>query len=257
VSGFAPELLLAAHGSSDPRFAEVVRSIAHEVRERRPSLDVSVGYLDHDRPLLREIATPGSIVIPLLLTTGYHVTVDIPGQATDCLVTAPIGPHPALLPVLVRRLRQAGWIDAPVVLAAAGSTSPTALDQVRGVGRTLSATLGVEVTTAFVSAGSPRLADLGPVPAIASFVLAPGYFHDTLDAVDCPVVSAPLGAAPELVDIALARYDTALSDAETGEFGAIPSFTSTLSSRRGRRVDRGTTGEMSATCTADVKTVTL
>src|SRR6185295_9131532 len=96
---------------------------------------------------------------------------------------APLGPGPGLVPALADRLRAAGTpAGTPVVLAAAGSTDPRAA----GDARNLAAHLQAPALAAFASAARPAVgeavADLaartgGPV-AVASYLLAPGVFHD-------------------------------------------------------------------------------
>jgi sirohydrochlorin ferrochelatase len=151
------------------------------------------------------------VVVPLLLSSGYHVTVDIPAQSVGCRVAAAVGPDDRLLPVLASRLREAGWTaDTPVVLAAAGSTDPSALQEVRDVGPRLALELdGAPVTVAFISAGTPRLSDVPSPTAISSYLLAPGQFSRALEQPGAPVVGAPIGAAPELAEVILDRYDAA------------------------------------------------
>jgi sirohydrochlorin ferrochelatase len=211
MSAPAPPLVLAAHGSSDPAFAAVVDDLADQVRRSRPDLEVRIGYLDHGPPTLADVATSGAVVIPLLLSSGHHVAVDIPAQAAGCQIAAATGPDARLVPVLAARLREAGWVaGTPVVLAAAGSTDESALQEVRGVGPRLAAELGgADVTVAFISAGTPRLRDVLPGRAIASYLLAPGYFSAVLTQSGADIVSAPVGAAPELADVILDRYAAA------------------------------------------------
>lgn len=206
-AGAAP-LVVAAHGSHDPRYSAIVESLAAQVRDTRPDLDVRVGYLDHAEPDLSSVATPGCVVVPLLLSRGHHVRVDIPARAAGCEVTPPCGPDLALLPVLARRLREAGWSgNEPVVLAAAGSTDPDALADVRATSHALADQLGLPVVAGFVSAGEPRIEDLARPAAVATYLLAPGHFHSALLALDVPVVSEPLGDAPELAGIIVGRYE--------------------------------------------------
>ena len=45
---------------------------------------------------------------------------------------------------------------------------------------------------------------------VASYVLAPGHFHDLVSAAGADAVSAPLGDHPLVAEIALERYETAL-----------------------------------------------
>jgi sirohydrochlorin ferrochelatase len=208
VSTTAPALVIAAHGSGDPAFAAVVADLAGQVRRTRADLDVRVGYLEHGPPHLREVAGVGTVVVPLLLSSGYHVAADIPAQAGGAVIAAAIGPDPRLVPVLAARLREAGWTaGTPVVLASTGSTEPAALQEVRDVGPRLGTALGgVDVTVAFVSAGSPRLQDLPPAAAVSSYLLAAGHYSRILARSGAGLVSAPLGAAGELTEIILDRY---------------------------------------------------
>jgi sirohydrochlorin ferrochelatase len=204
-----PALVLAAHGSADPRFDQVIRSLAAIVAASRPELDVRIGYLDHGPPDLRGVAQAGAIVVPVLLSHGFHVGTDIARQAPDCVIARPIGPDPRLTTVLISRLREAGWSgQRGLALAAAGSQDPQALADVRQVAADLGARLGVEVTAAFLSAGQPRLAEL-EVEAVATYLLAPGHFAEVAAAVGGSIVAAPLGADPVLAEIILDRYDAA------------------------------------------------
>jgi sirohydrochlorin ferrochelatase len=201
-------LVIAAHGSADPRFAEVVDALASEVSSRRPGLDVRAGYLDHGDSL-ETVTDSASVVVPLFLASGFHVRTDVPAR-TDATVTPAVGPDRRLVDVLVRRLREAGWRhEHPLVLAAAGSSDDRALADVHQTARDLGDELGVEVPAAFVGSGEPRLADLDPA-AVATYLLAPGQFADAVAACGAAVIAAPLGADPLIAQIILDRYDAAL-----------------------------------------------
>jgi sirohydrochlorin ferrochelatase len=202
-------LVLAAHGSADPGHAQVVEAIAARVRSLRPGLDVVAAFLDHDEPRLAALDTAGAVVVPLLLSGGFHATVDIPAAAPDATITAAVGPDALLSEALADRLAAAGYRGGDaVVLAAAGSKAESALDDVRRAAALLADQLGADVTAAFVSAGAPRVADLRP-RVVASYLLSPGAFHDALLQLGADVVSAPLGDHPALAAVALARYDAA------------------------------------------------
>jgi sirohydrochlorin ferrochelatase len=206
-----PRLVLAAHGSTDPRFAAVVDAVAEQVRALRHGLDVAVGYLEHGPPSLPDVVEPGCVVVPLLLSSGFHVRTDIPEQAPGVTVAAAVGPDPALTDALADRLREAGWDGSgPLVLAAAGSSDERALDDVRRAAGLLGDRLGVEVGVGLVSAGEPRLADLSPT-AVASYLIAPGAFHDAVRAGGAPVIAKPIGAHPAVAGIVLRRYDDVLA----------------------------------------------
>jgi sirohydrochlorin ferrochelatase len=208
VSTTHPPLVIAAHGSSDPGFAAVVTDLAQQVRRTRPDLEVRIGYLEHGPPYLRDVAGNGTVVVPLLLSSGYHVAVDIPAQAGGAAVSAAVGPDDRLAAVLAARLREAGWVSGtPVVLVAAGSTDEAALQSVRDVGPVLAEALGgARVTVAFMSAGTPRLSDLPTPVAVSSYLLSAGHYSGVLARCGAAVVAAPLGAAPELAEVILDRY---------------------------------------------------
>jgi sirohydrochlorin ferrochelatase len=210
-SSGGPPLALVAHGSADPRFAATVDAVATRVRRLRPDLEVRVGYLEHGPPHVADVAA-GAVVVPLLLTSGYHVLVDLPQQAPGSRVAAAVGPDPLLAGALADRLAGAGYSGGPVVMAAAGSADERSLAEARLAGEQLADRLGAEVTTAFVSAGEPRLADVQPA-AVASYLIAPGAFHDACGRAGADVVADPLGDHPAVAQVVLDRYDSVVGDA--------------------------------------------
>jgi len=198
--------VLVAHGSTDPRFDAVVQAIAADVRTLQPDLDVRVGYLEHGPPHVADVVEPGAVVVPVLLTSGYHVRVDLPAQAADVRPARALGPDPRIATALADRLREAGYDGGPVTLAAAGSADPRALDDVAEAAAQLAEEIGAPVTPAYVSAGEPRLDDVTPA-SVATYVLAPGLFADKVAACGAAVIAAPLGAHPALAEIVLDRYE--------------------------------------------------
>lgn len=203
-------LVLAAHGSADQRFAEVITSLAAMLVERRPQLDVRIGYLEHGPPALPDVTNADCIVVPVLLTNGYHVHIDLPSQANGAVIAPSLGPDRRLAVVMANRLRASGWRDQAVVLAAAGSVDERALDESRTAAADLSCELGVSVMAAFIGSGEPRLCDVEPA-AVASFLIAPGRFADTAAGCGAAVVAPPIGADPLIAEIILDRYDFALA----------------------------------------------
>ena len=160
-----------------------------------------------------DVATPGAVAVPLLLSAGYHVRVDLPSQAPEVSVTAAVGPDPRIAEVLAARLHAAGYGGGPVTLAASGSADIRSLADVETAAAQLAVVLGAEVSPAYVSAGEPRLADLQP-QAVASYLLAPGLFADKVAECAAPVISAPLGAHPVLADVVVDRYRATCQNVE-------------------------------------------
>ncbi|GAA3161779.1 sirohydrochlorin chelatase [Nonomuraea roseoviolacea] len=223
--GGAPRLVLAAHGTRSAAGERTLAELADVIRRQRPGHRVDLAHLEISRPLLRDVlpAVPGPVVVlPLLLAGGYHVRVDLPAvlaaHRPDALMAAPLGPHGLLTSALARRLGRAGLrrTDA-VILGAAGSSDPSALADVRAAAHRLAVRLGRPVTAAFASAGTPTLAEAlervrsGPARrvAVASYVLAPGFFHGRLLAAGADLVTDPLGADPDVASLVWNRYDEA------------------------------------------------
>jgi sirohydrochlorin ferrochelatase len=96
-----------------------------------------------------------------------------------------------------------------LVLAAAGSSDPRGIADVRVAADQLGAVLRVEVTPAFAGTGEPAVTDI-EAAVVATYLLAPGHFADLIAGCGAPVVSAPIGADPRVADVVLARYDAAL-----------------------------------------------
>ncbi len=188
-------------------------------------------------------ARPDAVLVPLLLTAAYHSKSDIPAQLAAVTGAIPghrvrraatLGPHPLLIAALERRIadviRETVRDDmtcarTSVVLAAAGSSDPAANETI--------ATLAAEwqasgrwrrVVPGYASATAPSVAEAvralrhdapdSPV-AVATYLLAPGYFADKIaaQALESGAVaaSAPLGAIPEVADVILDRYCTSLA----------------------------------------------
>lgn len=231
-----PALVLVAHGSRDPRALSTVRTLLERIRELRPHLSVRLGHIELNEPLLSDTlaALPAgdAVLVPLLLSRGYHVKQDIPEMAAAAeartRVAAPLGPHPLLVEALTARLVEAGWptrMDeatrrtSAVVLAAAGSRDPESKVDTNRTAQLLAERLGVPVVPAYATTAAPRVPDALRAltargrhrVAIASYFTAPGRFA-TECAEGAPwIASAPLGTHPAMAKLVLHRYDQALA----------------------------------------------
>ncbi len=222
-------LLLVAHGSRSAGADTVVRGLAAAAAVAEPGLDVRVCYVDVRGPTvgeavagLRAQGRPGAVVCPAFLAAGYHVRSDLPAQLRAAgadpdrfPITPALGPGPGPVAAALDRLRLAGHRrgDA-VVLAAAGSSEPGAVAQVRQAARMLAAPVGRTVRVGFVATGRPGVVALveslrragADRVAVASWLLAPGVFQDRLRGCGADVVAGPLGVHPAVVGTVLDRY---------------------------------------------------
>jgi sirohydrochlorin ferrochelatase len=214
-----PPLVAVAHGSSYPAAAQTITALARQVTRLAPVIDIRVAFVQHAEPSLPQaLAEAGqdAVVVPLLLSTGYHLTTDIAGIAKR--VAGPLGPDQLLVTALMTRLAEARVPSGiGVVLAATGSSDPEGSDQIAAQAGLLAAELEAPVVPAFASAGEPSVEDAvarlreetrGPV-AIASYLLAPGLFHDRLAKSGADWVTAPLGDHPAVAALVIDRYRTA------------------------------------------------
>ena len=213
-----PALIAAAHGTRSPAGRAAIAALRTAVATARPGLDVVEAYVDEDvqRPGLAEVldgAGP-AVVVPVLLSAGYHVHHDIARAVAghEAVAARPLGPDGALVDVLAERL--AGIDGHDIVLAAAGSSDERAGEDVRWTAARLGERLGCDVTATFVTADVPRVAEvvadligLGRRVAVASYVLAPGHFHDELASLPADVVTGPLLPDERIAELVLRRYD--------------------------------------------------
>ena len=131
------------------------------LRAALPGVEVRLAYAGVARPQLADVL-PGLdgpvVVVPAFLAAGFHVRVDVPGQLAaigreDVTLADPFGPDPALVDVALDRLREAGWRDEQVVLAAAGSTDPVAQEDLRTAAGLFADRLGTAVPVGYIAGG--------------------------------------------------------------------------------------------------------
>jgi sirohydrochlorin ferrochelatase len=221
-----PALVAVAHGTRDPAGPATIDRLLDAVRRRLPDVEVIGSYVELVEPSLHEVLDRlrrPAVVVPLLLSTGYHVRTDLPAAAARASapvrLAPPLGPSTLLTAALVDRVRQAGAVPGtPVVLGAAGSSDPAAAAAVHRAARLFGRAWLGPVTCGFLSMASPtietalqRVARRASRPAmLAPYLLAPGRFAQDLARVadeHAGVRSAAvLGEHPALVELVVRRY---------------------------------------------------
>ncbi|MFD8504909.1 sirohydrochlorin chelatase [Streptomyces sp. NPDC059687] len=250
----SPALLIAGHGTRDEAGAEAFRAFVRELQRRRPELPVAGGFIELSAPPLGE-AVSGLVergvrrfaAVPLMLVSAGHAKGDIPAALArekerhpgiSYAYGRPLGPHPALLDVLERRLdealggtarRAADRSDVTVLLVGRGSTDPDANAEVHKAARLLWEGRGYAgVETAFVSLAAPdvpsgldRCAKLGARRIVVlPYFLFTGVLPDRVRRQaegwaeahpETEVRTADvIGPEPELLDLVLERYEEAV-----------------------------------------------
>jgi sirohydrochlorin ferrochelatase len=217
-------LVAASHGTSDPAGRRSVAALVAAVAARVPEIAVREAFVDVQTPdvptVLDGIPVGAVVVVPLLLSAGYHVRVDLARDVKAAAnpavgVAGALGPDSRLVSILEHRLGDVGLSAGDVVvLAAAGSSDGRAVEDCRVVAAELAARLGRPVEAAFISAAQPELRSAitrARTDGAARVVVAPGYFADLAAAAGGDVVTPPLlvdgdPVPTELVDVVLERF---------------------------------------------------
>ena len=205
-------LLVAAHGTASPAGSATTARLLDAIRAARPSVPVELCFLDVASPALASsLDERPTVVLPLLLSTGYHVQSDIPAAVAGhdgTVVARHLGPHPLLVDVLLDRL-PAG--SDPVVLVGAGSSRAEAVDELRATGGMLAERVGSPVDVLTMGDDLHAAFEAAAPVRVATYLLAEGQFVDTLRAAADGLgeVAEPLGVHPALVALAWLRYDEA------------------------------------------------
>ncbi|WP_055590344.1 sirohydrochlorin chelatase [Peterkaempfera griseoplana] len=244
-----PALLLVGHGTRDDAGAEAFRSFTAGLRDRLPGVPVGGGFIELSPPPLAdavaELVAAGVrrfAAVPLVLVSAGHAKGDIPAALArekerhpgiSYRYGRPLGPHPALLSVLERRLDEvldrADRAATTVLLVGRGSTDPDANSEVHKAARLLWEGRGLAgVETAFVSLADPDVAaglercrrlGAGRIVVLPYFLFT-GVLPDRVErqaaewAAAHPAVevrcAGVMGATEELAELVLERYREAL-----------------------------------------------
>lgn len=233
-----PSLGLISHGTSSALGQSLIEALAEAVtddlRARGLVDEVMLGHVDVQDPGVDEVidrlpADRPAVLVPLLLSPGYHVHVDLAealeGAGDRDIRLAPtLGPDPRLARILAERLPRLRDEDE-VVLAAAGSSDGRANASCEEMGRLLADELGRAVSVGFLAGGGAPLKAIveqnrqsGCRLVIANYLLAPGFFDDLartlISEADSSAESAPASVSGSARDVG--------SDAEQGTVLASP-----------------------------------
>jgi sirohydrochlorin ferrochelatase len=229
-------LVALTHGEPSAANRAAILRLVDGVAAARPGADVTITFVDAQHrdvatALAESVRDPEAIIVPLVLSAGYHVRTGL-SRGIDRLagegaaLAAPLGPDDRLATVLAERIGPIEGTDVSVVLAAAGSNDPRAVRECFETARRLGARLGRPVTVGFIAAAIPRLPDaiemlraVHPLTRVlvVAYVLAPGAFYDAAvlaggDLVTDPLLMPDAPAPAQLVELVLERADQACAE---------------------------------------------
>lgn len=206
-------LITVAHGTREAAGPPVARSLTATAGNVLgvPSVASFVELAD---PLFSSVvgAYDDPVVVPLLLSRGFHIAVDLPAMASGAPVAPALGPSPWLAVAAAARLDQAGAESSQrVVLVAAGSRDPEAWPDVVEAAQLLAEQRAAPVEPAVLSGVGPPVSEVvQPGDAVSPYLLAPGHFatrarRESL-AAGAGIVAEVMGAHRAVMELICARY---------------------------------------------------
>lgn len=222
-----PVLVACAHGTRSAGGRATIDALVDEVASKLPSA-VQRAYVDVQDPQIPEVVRDlprrdglAGVVVPVLLSSGYHVFHDIADAVAtraDTVAAPPLGPDDRLVDIVLDRLREERVPDdATVVLAPAGSSDPRGIADAEATADRLRLRWGGPVRIGYAAGPEPSVKESvaaareygETVVAVASYLLAPGHFQDTLATAGADYVTGPLAPDPRLVSLIVERYTEA------------------------------------------------
>ncbi len=208
-------LVTVAHGTRHPTGNDVARAVTAAAGVRLAMTPVT-SYVELSEPLFADVMaalTEPAVVVPLLLSTGYHVTVDLPRAAgaahVEVRLGPALGPDPQLALAQAERLREAGAIPGQrVVMVAAGSQDPAALPDLEAAAGLLAEEWGGEVALATLGGDGLRPAEVvRPGDAVSPYLLSPGHFAERAreESLGASVIADVIGVHEAVVELVVSR----------------------------------------------------
>lgn len=209
-------LVCVAHGTRSGA-GNAIASALTTAAGASAGVKAEVAYVELQRPSLPEVlaaSAEAAVVVPLLLSHGYHTRVDLPGAvaaaAGPVWVAPPLGPSPLLAVAQASRLVAAGASPRqPVVLVGAGSRDPSAAVDLAVAADLLRGVWGGPVRVATVAQANV-LDVVRPGDAVSPYLLAPGFFsrrvRELALSAGASVVADVIGAHPAVVELVGERF---------------------------------------------------
>ncbi|WP_178945620.1 sirohydrochlorin chelatase [Kocuria sp. TGY1127_2] len=213
-------LVACGHGTRNELGQRTIAALVESINRRIPQ-EVHGASVDVQKPEVGDVVAGlpidrSGIIIPLLLSTGFHTRVDLKNaarrfgeagsgtfQTVDHQIVAadPLGPSVRLARLQARRLAETGWRrgDA-VVMGVVGSSVAAGKADAETQASYLERVLQSPVGLGFGAAASPTVSEAvdecrrqgAPRVFVSSYILAPGTFQDRLMDTDADSVSDTL-----------------------------------------------------------------
>lgn len=238
-------LAAISHGTNYPAGQDAVKGLVEQTVIKAAGsesvTDIQLGHVDVQQPDPESVLSgyaegEPAVLVPLLLSAGFHVNVDLrkaaeaAGAGRPVVVAGALGPDARLVDALEQRLSESGADPATdvFILGAAGSSNAGAVQDVKTTADMLAERLGCPVQDSYLSFAQPtvhdavsaaRAANPDKRVVIASYLLAPGYFQNMMTRQGADISTGPLldvvggnaDVPPGLPDIVLDRFHQGLA----------------------------------------------
>ena len=177
-------LVTVAHGTRTPTGNDVARAITTQAGALL-GMQAVCSFVELSSPRFADVVAASSeptVVVPLLLSAGYHIRHDLPQavrQVPGPVVLGPsLGPSRHIAAAQVERLLSAGATSGqPVVMVAAGSRDALATSDLRSAVSLLGEAWGGPVRLATLAGRGARPTEVvRPTDAVSPYLLATGHF---------------------------------------------------------------------------------
>ena len=190
TSPSTPALLLVAHGSARNQNARSsVEACAERLRASGRFAEIHCAFLKEEPGLagaLERVSAADVVVVPFFVSGGYYTNEVIPrelglsGASTrfggrTVRLTEPVGAHPAIAELIVRRAREAGAVggDCLAVLGHGTQRNPDSATNVLALAERIRATgVFAEVVTVFLDQ-EPRMLDAWDMTTCYTMAMVP------------------------------------------------------------------------------------
>ncbi len=214
-------LVTVAHGTRTPSGNQVAHEVAASAGERLGQ-PVTSSFVELAEPLLADVLADAAtyddgpvVVVPLLLSTGFHLRQDLPAMvgaaAGPARLGRSFGPHASIAAAQVERLVEAGAEPgSPLTMVAAGSSDPLATRDLERARELLAAAWAAPVRLAVLSGIGERPEQVvRPGDAVSTYLLSPGFFARRLReqavAAGAVAVADVIGPHDLVVDLVVRR----------------------------------------------------
>ncbi|MEU4206618.1 sirohydrochlorin chelatase [Rothia terrae] len=196
-------VIAVAHGTDSPDGRATIDAIRESLAQQLEAEDagefqVHEAYVDVQEPSLDAVAAKFSeedevIMVPLLLSTGYHTQVDMKkaadaSPARDVRIARALGPSAQLAKLQRTRLEEAGWDGSgQIVMAAAGSSRADGRQAVELQSEIFSTLLSQHAPHGFVASIDPKIADVveeHSAEFVSTYLMGRGFFQGLLHKLD-------------------------------------------------------------------------